>query len=233
MAVSYQTTQTVLDDIRTLTNKDSNTLSDTILLRSANKHYLWLVRELNQGEYTNGQISTSDLVLGQQEYPLPIDDTSTTFGGGLVQLLRVEACLDGANWYIVPKTDMFSDTLPTTGNAPYNNFTTSDPHYALFDNSIWFYPTPGANVTGGYKIYWVQRPNELAASTIPDISKDFLGVLESFIHSDALTILGRTQEAIAKKQEAFQMLERAKQLNESFDNTDFVMKPKKNISTYK
>lgn len=237
MASIYQTLSNVFGEIRLLVNKDSYTISDTNLLTMANKHYLWLIRELNQGEYVNGQISTTNLVNGQQEYPLPVDDTAGSgavpYGGGYVQMLRVESALDGSNWKVLQKVDMMSQSLPANGNAPYDIYTVQNPAYALYDSSLWLYPTPTSNVTNGLKLYFVERPTELdATSDIPDLSKDFLPILSLFVRSDVLTILGRTQEAAEVKAEAYTLLERAKQLVDA-KFLDFQVKPKKNVSNYK
>ena len=232
MAATFQVLSQIFSSIRFMVGKDANTLTDANLTALANKHYLWILRNLNEGEFVSGEISTADLVANQQEYPLPVDDTASTYGGGAIQLLRVETALDGTNWKLAKKLDMLSYGLPANGSAPYNMYTVSEPAYALYDNSIWFYPTPTTAVTGGFKIYWIKRPDELTTASIPDMSKDFFGVLELFVRADVLAMLGKSSESIAIKQEAYQLLEKAKQMVKSTPE-DFVLTPKKTVSNYR
>lgn len=232
MASIWQSTANLFTEIRLILGKDSNTLSDANLLTLANKHYLWILKELNQAEYISGEISTTNLVQNQQEYTLPADGTAPT-SGGYMDVLRVEMALDNVNWYVGEKIDFLSNPLPANGNAPYDNYTTSSPAWAYYDDSIFIYPTPTVNVTNGLKFYFVERPDEIDATTdVPEIPRDFLIVLSAFIKADAYQILGRQNEAQLQKQEAYQLLERAKQLTVT-DLKQFKFTTKKNISNYR
>ncbi len=236
MASLAQTTSDIFINIRTLVGKDTNTLSDATMLRMANFHYLWLVREINESEYVNGAITTDNLVKDQQAYTLPIDDTDATgaldFGGGLIDLLRVEVAMDSSNWFVAPQTEFLTYPLPAAGNAPREIFTQGTPAFALFNRQIFFYPIPDQAVTDGFKIFWIQRPAELtAASDIPDIDKEFLNVLSLFIKADVYEILGRIQESQITKQEANSLLERAKALQVD-DTKTLSMTTRRNIKNY-
>ena len=185
MAASYQTLSQALVELRYTLGKDTNTLSDANLLIVANKYYTWIVRELNDVENVNGQISKADLVDGQQEYLLPTDDTDATgdydYGGGFMQLLRVEVALDGTNWKVAKKITGMKHPFPVS-NDTYDNYvyTTATPAYWRFQNSMFFLPFPGKDVTAGVKIFWIKRPAELTAtSDIPKLDKEFLMILQS------------------------------------------------------
>lgn len=200
MASSYQTLSDVYTDVRYIAGKDSSTLADADLLRMANKYYLLIIRELvdlNEGLY--GEISSADLVINQNEYALPIDDTSTTFGGGLVKLYRVETNYDGSSsgWKVADPISPYQISTPTYLDADINStFDKSDPKYWFFDRSVWLAPVPDANVTNGLFIYWAKRPNEMTTSAdIPNLPKDFLSLLTEGILIDIFRRLGRTAEA--------------------------------------
>ena len=232
MASIYETIGNVFTDIRTSVGKDSNTLTDASMYIMANKYYLWMLKELNQSEYISGEIAVTNLVANQHEYALPIDGTAPT-SGGYQDVLRVEAALDGTNWYVANKVDFISNPLPADGNAPYEQYTTSNPKFGYYDDSIFIYPTPLIAVTGGLKFYFVERPNEIdGTSDIPEMPRDFLMVLGQFIRSDVLTILGRTQESTLVKQEAYQLLERAKQLTVT-DLQQFQLTTKNKLHNYR
>ena len=232
MASIYETIGNVFTDIRTSVGKDSNTLTDASMYIMANKYYLWMLKELNQAEYISGEISTTNLVANQQEYSLPVDGTAPT-SGGYTDVLRVECALDGTNWYVANKIDFLSNPLPTIGNSPYEQYTTSNPKFGYFDDSMFIYPTPLVAVTNGLKFFYVKRPNEIDGTTdIPEMPRDFLMVLGQFIRSDVLTILGRTQESALVKQEAYQLLERAKQLTVT-DAKGFQLTAKNKLHNYR
>ena len=233
MASIYQTTANVFTNIRALVSKDSNTISDATLLGYANKWYFWIMRELNQSTFISGEIATADLVANQQEYALPADETSSSYSGGIYQILRVEAALDGTNWHLLPEVDLLSYPQVFNDTNLTSRFTTSEPAFAWFDNSLWLWPIPAVAGEELLRIFWLKRPDEIAAtSTISEVPKDFLGILETLVRSDVLTSLGRANESSLAKQEGFQMLERAKQLIEQADKS-LVFRPQDSINDYK
>mgnify|MGYP001579821571 CR=1 FL=1 len=233
MASNFQTLANIYSLVRSLSNKDSTTLSDATLLAFSNKYFYLLVRELiGLNEEFYGEISVASLVANQTEYALPIDDTATTFGGGMIKILRLEVSHDGSNWYIAKPIDLINQSSPiifssTTGPtvATINqDYSTTSPEYAFFDKSIWLYPIPTAASTSGLRIFWIKRPDELASSTsIPDLPKDWLSILQEGILYDVFRKFGRTSDArdalnnwhvgIAKMKELDQVVNQEQRFN--------------------
>ncbi len=199
MASSYQTLANVYSDVRTAVQKDSTTLTDATLLRLANKYFLRMVRALiDLKEDLYAEISFTDLVADQEEYPLPTDDTSSTYGDGLIKLERVELTYDGSRWQVADPMSYQELAGPSILDADKNtNKTKDNPKYAFKDRSIFIFPVPSSNdsVTAGNKglyIFWIKRPQELTGtSSIPNIPKDFLDVLAEGMLIDAYRQFGR------------------------------------------
>ncbi len=203
MASSFQTLDNIYTIIRSISNKDTTTLTDATLLSFANKYYLQIVRELialNEEFYA--EISSADLVADQREYPLPIDDTTTPFGGGLIKIQRVEISYDNSNWYVAEHIPFSGITTPTILDADINNaYSRTSPKYYIKDRSVWLIPTPDSadDVTAsnaGLRIFWVKRPGELTVKTdIPDLPKDWLSVLQEGMLYDVFRKFNRTADA--------------------------------------
>lgn len=204
MASVFQTTSDLFTDIRTIAQKDTTTLPDSVLLKSVNKYFLQYVREiasLNEGLYA--EISTTDLELDQMEYVLPTDNTSSTYGGGLIKITRVEVSYDGgSNWYLAQPITLPEITVATASQTLINRqYIRQQPQYWFYDRSIWLAPVPDSsdnttNGNAGLRIFWVKRPIEIAAtSDIPDMPKDFLGILEEGILYDVFRMFNRTNDA--------------------------------------
>lgn len=210
MASTFQTLGNIYTIVRSLANKDSNTLSDTTLLAFSNKYYYLMVRELiglNEELYTN--ICVADLVSNQSEYTLPTDSTSSAFAGGAIKIMRVEVSHDGTNWYVAKPIDLtsqahatiFSSTTGPTVATINQNYTQPSPKYAFFDRSIWLFPIPVstddvAASNANLRIFVVERPDELtSSSSVPDLPKDWLAVLQEGILYDVFRKFGRTSDA--------------------------------------
>lgn len=201
MAASYQTLADVYSDVRYIVGKDSNTLVDSDLLRISNKYYFRLVREiigLNEDLYA--EISKADLKDGQREYLLPTDDTSSPYGGGLIKIQRVELNYSDASsstWVVASPTSLQEIQGPTILNADLSSqYSRTTPKYWFKDRSVWVAPVPEADVTDGIYIYWIKRPDEMTAtSDIPDMPRDFLGVLTEGILIDVFRKYGRLSES--------------------------------------
>ena len=183
---------------------------------------------LNQSLY--GEISTSDIVANQMEYPLPVDDTATTFGGGAIQVLRVETSYDATNWYVGKSTEIDIIRNAVNNTDINEDYVTTQPSYAIYDRSIWLLPVPTAAAVGGLKIYWIKRPDEIGTSSIPDLPKDFLGILADGILTDVYSILGRVAESDRSYQKYQLGIQDMKRLETQFEPV--VIKASKNISNF-
>lgn len=203
MASNWQTLNNIYSIVRSLSNKDSTTLSDATLLSFSNKYYYLLIRELvGLNEDLYAEISSADLVVDQREYVLPIDDTATTYGGGLIKIQRVEMSYDGSDWLVVQSMP-FSDVLtPTILDSDIDDeYSKDSPYYYFKDRSIWLVPTPDssddvATSNANLRIFWTKRPSELASSSsIPNLPKDWLAILQEGILYDVFRKFGRIAEA--------------------------------------
>ena len=210
MASIFQTLDNVYTIVRSLANKDSNTLTDATLLAFANKYYYLMLRELmglNEEFYTN--ICVADLVANQTEYALPIDSTSTPFGSGFIKVLRVEVSHDGSNWYVAKPIDLtnqensiiFSSVTGPTVATINQDYRSTSPKYAFFDKSVWLFPIPVstddvAASNANLRVFIVERPDELtASSSIPDLPKEWLAVLQEGMLYDVFRKFGRIADA--------------------------------------
>src|SRR3990167_2622764 len=222
MASVYQTLGNIYTIVRSLANKDSTTLSDATLLAFANKSYYQIVRELadaNQDIY--GEISVASLVANQSEYALPIDDTASTFGGGYIDIVRVEVSHDGSNWYPAEEIDMQNQPESIVRDATYGpstatinqEYDTTQPKFAVFDKSIFLFPIPDTARTNALRIFWIKRPDELASSSsTPDMPKDFLYILTEGMLADVFQKFGRASESSLSYQKFQKMLKDMKRL---------------------
>jgi hypothetical protein len=164
-----------------------------------------MVRELiDLNEDLYAEISSADLVSGQREYILPVDNTTTTYGGGLVKMQRVEVNYSGSSsgWRIATPTTLQEIPVPTVLGADLNaQYNITSPRYWFKDRSLWLAPVPSSTdaVTAGNAglfMYWVKRPNEMTATTdIPDLPKDFLNVLSEGMMMDIFRRYGRNNDS--------------------------------------
>lgn len=241
MSSTWQLLSAVYQDVRSLTNKDATTLTDATLLPLANKYYYQIIRELtdaNQELYA--EISSADLVSGQKEYVLPIDNITGSgqngiYGGGAIDILRVETKIDGANWHIAQEVDLQNLSIPHLADSSANinaNFDQSKPVFAFSDRSIWLFPVPTAAVTGGLMIFWIKRPDELASSSSqPEISKEFLAILSEGILSDVYRKFGRASESAFAFQK-FQVLLKEAKKKEYREIKEVTLTPDSTIDDY-
>jgi len=206
MAASYQTLDNVFSDVRYISGKDSTTLTDANLLRLANKYYLLMVRELvDLNEDLYAEISFTDLVADQREYVLPVDNATTTYGGGMIKMQRIEINYSGGSndWRVADPISLQQIPTPTILDADINSeFSSSDPKYWFKDRSVWIAPVPCSTddvVVGNANLhmYWIKRPGELKVTTdIPDLPKDFLNVLSEGMLTDVFRKYGRINDSL-------------------------------------
>lgn len=239
MASIFQTIDDVFSLVRDIVVKDDNTLTDTTLLRIANRRYLEMVRNivsLNEDIYA--EISSADLVADQREYVLSTDDTSSTYGGGLIKLQRVEVSYDGTNWYVATPISLQEFRGPTITDADLNNQATqTTPRYWFKDRSVWLAPVPSSSddvaaSNANLYIYWIKRPDEVGPTltNVPDIPKDFLGVLGEGILIDVFRMFDRTADSRDAKKNWDEGLSMLRNLEQSPDvGQPFIFKayPKK------
>lgn len=241
MAATFQTLANIYSDVRYNAGKDSTTLVDADLLRIANKYFGLIVRglvDINEDLYA--EIATTDLVANQKEYPLPTDSAST-YGGGLIKVLRTEVSYDATNWYRALPVNLDNQKQSIYGSsvATINQeFSKSAPKYAIFDRSLWLLPVPESTDAvspgnAGLISFWVKRPNEMTATTdIPEMPKDFLSILTEGMLIDVYRKYDKVAQADRARLNFNNMLAQAK-LSETNIDEPVVLKSATDICDYK
>lgn len=144
---------------RFLTNANSTTFSDADLNAAINSYYSLFVNEIlkSMDDWDfQGEIATADLVAGQEEYTFPTD---------ILNIKRVEVSYDGTNWALATRFDIADRGKPTDATTVANEFSTSTPFVDIYDNSLFIYPEPTVNSTGGLKVWYIKEATELSADT--------------------------------------------------------------------
>lgn len=132
---------------RRLTNTTSTEYSDTNLNASLTSGAHFLMSEVFDAMDDwdiKGEIATTNLVDGQNEYVFPSD---------IAKIKRIEVSYDGTNWYKVKFFDVNEKQSALTGKED-SDYAKQEPYAEIFDNSIFLYPTPDANATAGLKIWY-------------------------------------------------------------------------------
>ena len=142
---------------RFITNTDTTTYSNADLDASINRYYRLFVNKIIEamdGWDFQGEIATSDLVADQQEYVFPSD---------ILKFKRAEVSYDGVTWRRAKLIDINSKPRQTDASTIANEDYKSDPEVDLFDRSLFLYPIPTADSTGGIKIWYEKQADDLSA----------------------------------------------------------------------
>lgn len=148
---------------RFLTNTNTTTYASGDALASVNRWYQFIISEVLQAMDDwdfQGEYGTANLVASQQEYTLPSD---------ILKIKRVEVTYDGTNWYTASPMDLSERADATDSTSVNNDFNTAEPFYDLMDNSLFLYPIPTANSTGGLKIWYEKEGTELTNTSEPNL----------------------------------------------------------------
>lgn len=128
----------------------------------------------------NDNIATTNLVGGTRAYTLSAASLSIS-AVNLLQINRVEISYDGVNYYRaspIPKADIASALADSQIDSKAGLSDTAAPRYYLGEDSITIFPSPGANVTNGLKIYYTKAVTALSsAGDVPLIPSIFFRLL--------------------------------------------------------
>ncbi len=156
------------DQVRYEANLTAQDLPDADLLRLYNKHYQDLITDIvNLDENFFFEISSADLIATQQEYTLPrktLSDASTTEA---MKTIKVELQLDGETFFTAKRMSITEFDNPVEVNDQTwvnDNFRTNEPAYFIAEQSLFLLPFPVLTVVGGIRLYYAERPNDLADS---------------------------------------------------------------------
>jgi len=122
----------------------------------------WIFLAMGIWEY-GGDTVTTNLVSGQIEYVLPSD---------MVILNRVEVLYPNQTDYVhATRIDDKQVEGQAFANGEISTGSEGAPVYRLFDNSLFLYPAPSANVTNGLKVEIMEDITDLsAAGDVPNIN---------------------------------------------------------------
>lgn len=116
----------------------------------------WVVLATGIWEF-QGEVSTANLVQNQVEYVLPTR---------LVALNRVELLYPNQSSYVTAtRIDDKQVEDGAFGNGSISIGSEGAPVFRVFDNSIFIYPKPSANVTNGIRIELVEDLTDLSSGT--------------------------------------------------------------------
>jgi len=137
---------------RTLTNTNSTQISDAQALEYLNivyKDMQWrIISEVDDQYFWDS--FTTDTVAGQNEYVLPIADSTTLW---IKRVTRAECKYQSTDTY---KKLLSADTISNYHNPDQyirDNNSTSSPFYDVRDNSIFIYPEPDESITDWLVVY--------------------------------------------------------------------------------
>ena len=139
------TISTLQTKVRFLTGAGTDTYTDAEIKSNLTDY----ARDFNteilnaQDEWDfNGEIAPADLEDDKEEYVFPTD---------LLTIKRIEVSYDGTDWY---KATIWDSSERSDKLSDKDDFSKDDPYVDIFDNSLFLYPTPDADVTGGLKIWY-------------------------------------------------------------------------------
>lgn len=148
---------------------DADRLKDFTRLMNARYHQVITMILASQDEWdfddsnhTDFPILTTDLVADQPDYALAVAEK-------ILKIKRVEISFDGSNWYRCNPIDINEISDPTDTTTIANRFSQTEPYYDILYGSIFLYPIPTANSTGGLKL-WVTR--EIDEFTTSDTTQE-------------------------------------------------------------
>jgi len=108
--------------------------------------------EFDDSTYTDYPIATTDLVSGQRDYVLSVSH---------LKVLRVEWKDSTGNWILGKPIDLEDISVARDEFM----FTSAVPvYYDKLANSVFLYPSPNYNSTGGLRVYYQREPNYFAST---------------------------------------------------------------------
>lgn len=122
----------------------------------------WVILATGIWEF-QGEVSTTNLVQDQNEYPLP---------SRLIALNRVEILYPNQTDFITAsRIDDKQVESGAFGNGEIPLGSESNPVFRVFDNSIFIYPAPSAAVTNGLRIELIEDLTDLSSGTdVPNLN---------------------------------------------------------------
>lgn len=204
-----------MDYVRARTNTNTGTLTSATLflfLNERNRQFCAALQGVREDFL--GERSTTDLVGNQQEYQLPDD---------CMRLKKVEILYDGTNWkagkfFDINQRPVFGvngtmggEVLPTDATTTANNYSVDWPFVDVLENSLFLYPIPSATRTGGLKLYYFKRPQDMTTTAASaDLPKEYHSYLVESCTLDVEVMKGKLAASVGleKQEELVQLFKR-------------------------
>lgn len=155
---------TIIDLGRTLTHTDSDQITDPQALQYANIVYKKIGSEIAQrvDEWYFWDLFTTDTVVDQNEYVLPISDASTV---GLRKITRCEVKWDSNDSYrkLLPADTLAS--YPMASDELQVRATREKWFFDIKDGSMFLYPAPEEALTAWLQIWVITTLTDLTLAT--------------------------------------------------------------------
>lgn len=187
----------ILEAVRYITKTTStdNTGTEIALMRSLNDYYMRQVQIfVNTNEDKFGVRASTNINVGnnQEAYALPSD---------CIRLKDLEVNYTGSpsEWYKARYQDVSQVESFAMSSTNINNYySTSNPYYDVFGDSILLRPIPTTSVSGGLFLWYIQRPSLLStlSSTITT-PLDYHGYLVYGVAGEVATRQGNDALAAA------------------------------------
>ncbi len=135
------------------------------------------VDDTNQTDYP---VITTDMVNGQQDYPIVQDGSSTP--NQILDIRQVRIKDANGQWITLTEIDREVDNI-----GQWDNQTGTPTHYDLDSNAVKFYPTPNYDSTGGIELYISRTPTYFVSTDttkkagIPDLFHDYLWMRPAYL----------------------------------------------------
>lgn len=199
---------TIYSTARTLAGTDSTGLPDATAQTLVNIVYRDLINniktQVNEDFFYDEW--TANLVSGQREYTLP---TRTVSVAGCNKVLGISILTSSAATEFTKCYETSVGALPDDLSRYSSLQPSESPMYVISDNSVFIYPSPSENVTGGLKIYGIADPIDLATGGAESTVKIPLEQHEVIVHGLVYWHY-KSQQRVEKAMEAKAVYDEAK-----------------------
>ncbi len=159
----------------------------------------WDWDDSNQTDYP---IAVTNLVAGQQDYSMPVSLSA-------LKIQRMDITYDGVTWHRTNPIDVQSIQTAADATTLAGSFSTESPAYDIKANSLFLFPTPLVNVTGGLRMWFLRGPLEFTTSDtskVPGIDPAFHSMISVGAAMDyALDKSLPTYEGLKEKSDDFEI----------------------------
>jgi len=160
------TPESILNKSRRLTYSNTNQYDNIVWIEDLNEVYQDIVTTITQkvNEDYFYDIFTDDLVSGQNEYQFKIPEATEVWMNKLKELYIKYT----ADWDFKRAKNTSEATMEMTPDWYETNQSPETPLFTIADNSVFIYPKPSINVTGGIRASVTTIPKDLLIDDTED-----------------------------------------------------------------